>query len=288
MLPGCTASSCVKADTDTSCPTRFESIIFDLGGVLFTWTASTTTHVSPHTLQRILRSASWFEYEKGIISEQEAYDAAASEYNLRAEDVRRAFDEARASLQLNERLVAFIRELRARHSMRVFVMSNISVPDLEYLRGRWHPEDLALFDRVFASGAVHKRKPNLGFYRHVIDVSGLDPTRTIIIDDKIENVVSARSLGFKGIVYTSDEALTRQLRNCLEDPTVRAQRWMRENAKEMPTVSNTGMTVRENFIPMLILEATGDRSLVDFIEYDRYFNVFIGAHMFIHRAPSIS
>ena len=56
------------------------------------------------------------------------------------------------------------------------------------------------------------------------------------------------------------------LRNCMNDPIARAQGWLRDNAKEMLSVSDTGVVVRENFVPMLILEATGDRSLVDFVE----------------------
>ena len=134
--PGSPASSYVNLDVDEPCPIRYENIIFDLGDVLFTWSAVTNPPVPPKMLKRILRSVSWFEYEKGNVSEQEAYDAAAAEFDLRVEDVRRAFGEARASLRSNKRLVALIRELKAQRGVRVFAMSNISVPDLEYLRGR--------------------------------------------------------------------------------------------------------------------------------------------------------
>ena len=96
------------------------------------------------------------------------------------------------------------------------------------------------------------------------------------MDDRLENVVSARSLGVRGIVFDTNEEVERKLRNYLGDPVTRAQGWLRENAKNMLSVLNTGMTVRENFSQMLILEATGDRSLVDFVEYGRLFNFFIG------------
>lgn len=81
-----------------------------------------------------------------------------------------------------------------------------------------------MFDRVFASGEAHERKPNLGFYKHVLNESGVDSLRTVFVDDKLENVLSARSLACKGIVFDScsEETLPRQLRNYLGDAVTNA------------------------------------------------------------------
>ena len=62
---------------------RFSTVIFDLGDVLFTWSASTPqSPLPPKVTKGILRSAHWFEYEKGNLSEDQAYAAAAEEFIL--------------------------------------------------------------------------------------------------------------------------------------------------------------------------------------------------------------
>ena len=257
---------------------RCNTIIFDLGDVLFTWSAETRTSIPPKLLHKILRSASWFEYEKGNVSEDEAYANASSEFGVPKSEVAAAFQGARDSLKSNDTLVALIRELRERHpGLQVFAMSNISAPDWEVLRTKATPAEWSLFDRVFTSAGARERKPNLGFYRLVLEQTGVDPLRTVFVDDKPENVLSARSLGIKGVVFDSYENVARQLRNYVEDPVGRAQAWLKENAKKMLSVTDSGVTLHENFAPLLILEATGDRSLVEYVEHPRLFNFFQGS-----------
>jgi FMN phosphatase YigB (HAD superfamily) len=213
------------------------TLIFDLGDVLFTWSAETESAISSNTLRKILRSATWFEYEKGMFTECEAYSRVAEEFGVAYADVKRAFQGARASLAPNEGLVALIRDLKSQskdHELKIFGMSNISMPDWEVLQTKGRPEDWLLFERVFTSAEAMERKPNLGFYQHVIreitkysdaqpksEVKGhnlnwtFDPTSTIFVDDKLENVVSARSCGLRGLQFTSFEILAQSLRNAI-------------------------------------------------------------------------
>ncbi|KAH8119661.1 HAD-like protein [Phellopilus nigrolimitatus] len=265
-----------RFDFEEPCTGRCNAVIFDLGDVLFTWSARTKTSISPKLLKKILRSASWFEYEKGNVSEQEAYDTAGREFDIDPAEVGRAFQDARDSLQRNPALISLIRELKEQHGIRVFAMSNISAPDFEVLRGKAAPEEWDMFERVFTSAAAHERKPNLGFYKHVLEETGVDPLSTVFVDDKLENILPARSLGIKGIVFDSFDTVSRQLRNYCGDPIGRSQAWLKDNAKKMLSVTNTGVTVYENFAPLLICEATGDRSLVEYVEHPRLFNFFIG------------
>ncbi len=272
------------------------TLIFDLGDVLFTWSAETESAISSNTLRKILRSATWFEYEKGMYTESEAYSRVAAEFGVAYADVKRAFQGARASLAPNEELVAFIRELKSQskdHEVKIFGMSNISMPDWEVLQTKGRPEDWLLFERVFTSAEAMERKPNLGFYQRVIreitkysdaqpksEVKGhnlnwtFDTTSTIFVDDKLENVVSARSCGLRALQFTSFEILAQSLRNAILPPLTRAHNWLRANAKNMPSITNTGVVLHENFSQLLILEATGERDLVEFVEPARLFNFF--------------
>ncbi|KAG6845464.1 hypothetical protein H0H87_008824 [Tephrocybe sp. NHM501043] len=206
----------------------YTTAIFDLGDVLFTWSPSTPKSPLPaKALRNILRSSHWFEYEKGNIAEAEAYSRVAQEFQVDPAAVKNAFQAARDSLQSNSKMIEVIRELRG-SGISVYAMSNISAPDWEVLKTKMSPADWALFDRVFTSASARERKPNIGFFEYVVKQTGVDPSRIIFVDDKLENIVTARSFGMHGI----------------------------------------------NFAQLLILEATGDESLVDYVKHCGQFNFF--------------
>ncbi|THU99223.1 HAD-like protein [Dendrothele bispora CBS 962.96] len=257
--------------------TLIDTVIFDLGDVLFTWSDSTPqSPLPPKVVKGILRSSTWFEYEKGKFTEQEAYDQVATDFGVSASEVKGAFRAARESLQSDRKLLDFIRTLKE-SGMKIYGMSNISAPDWEFMQTRADLSDWALFDRVFASALAGERKPNLGFYNHVIKETGLDATKTAFVDDKIENVLTARSTGMQGIVFTNASDVIRQLRNLREDPIQRANQFLQDNKRKMLTVSSPdGVPVEENFSQLLILELTGDGTLVDYVKYEGRFNFFKG------------
>ncbi|KAJ7621208.1 HAD-like protein [Roridomyces roridus] len=251
-----------------------DNVIFDIGDVLFTWSAETKTSISGKTLHKILRSATWFEYEKGNIGEQEAYDSVAKEFGLESSEVAAAFQGARDSLAGDARMIAMLHELKEQPGIRLYAMSNISAPDWEVLRHKGRREDWDLFEHVFTSAAARERKPNLGYYRHVLAATGVDAERTAFVDDKLENVLSARSLGLKGVVFQKFEDVERALKIFFRDPIASGEQWLKANAKRMTSETNTGVVLEENFAQLLILEATGDTSLVDYIQYPRLTNFF--------------
>ncbi|KAF8522002.1 HAD-like protein, partial [Gautieria morchelliformis] len=192
---------------------RVTTVIFDLGDVLFMWSSfSPKSPLSPRTLKQILRSSTWFEYEKGNLTEKEAYSTVAREINISAGDVATAFKEARKSLRSDPTMLDLIRELKAA-GRTVFAMSNISAPDRDVLVTKADPSEWAPFDQVFISAKAHERKLNVGFYQHVLKATDVDPTRTVFVDDKLENVLTARSFGLHGIVFNDANKVARQLRN---------------------------------------------------------------------------
>ena len=238
---------------------KYTSIIFDLGDVLFNWSAETKTNISPKLMHRILNSPTWFDYERARISQEECYARVGAEFSQKPAEIALAFEQARDSLKANDEMIAIVRELKQQSDghLRVFAMSNISQPDFEVLRTK--KADWSIFDDVYTSAEAKERKPNLGFYKAVLSRAGVDPVRTIFVDDKQENVLSARSLGMHGILFDNVRNVIRTLRNILGDPVVRGQEYLHCHAKQFDSVTNTGMTLKENFAQLLILEATNDR-----------------------------
>lgn len=240
---------------------KYTTLIFDLGDVLFNWSSNTKTAISSKTLKKILTSPTWFEYECGRVSEEDCYERIGKEFSFKPSEVANAFAQARDSLQSNEELISVIRDLKAESNgtLRVFAMSNISLPDYEVLRTK--PADWSIFDQIFTSATAGERKPNLGFYRHVLDETDTNPCNAIFVDDKSENVLSARSVGLHGIVFDNARKVARALRNLVGDPVTRGQEFLNINAGQLKSLTDNHITLDENFAQVLILEATGDRYL---------------------------
>ncbi|KAJ7462352.1 Haloacid dehalogenase-like hydrolase-domain-containing protein [Mycena galericulata] len=256
----------------------FDTLIFDIGDVLFSWSSNTTTSISSRTLRQILTSPTWFDYERGKLAEDVCYARVGAEFSLPPEEIRQAFIQARESLQSNDELIALVRELKEQPggTLRVFAMSNISLPDYEVLRTK--KADWDIFDRIFTSGEAGERKPHLGFYKHVLHETEIDPRRAIFVDDKLENVLSARSLGLHGIVFPKGDSdkVKRALRNLIGDPVLRGREYLRRNARLLQSITDSGVVLQENFAQLLILELTGDKELIDIVEHPRAWNFFHG------------
>ena len=137
-----------------------------------------------------------------------------------------AFAQARDSVRSNDELISVIQELKVESNgtLQVYAMSNISIPDYEVLRVK--PADWSIFDQIFTSGVVGERKPNLGFFQHVLDSTHTVPESAIFVDDKLENVLSAQSLGLCGIVFYDTAQVAQTLRNLIGDPVKREQAFL--------------------------------------------------------------
>jgi FMN phosphatase YigB (HAD superfamily) len=236
----------------------FDTLIFDIGDVFFTWKPHSHSLIPPKTLKAVVTSPTWYEFERGKITQALAYEVASKENNIDANDLARSFDLARQTLRFDASLVAFVREMKTVHRLKVYAMSNMSLPDYEYLRV--HKKDFGwdIFDDIIISACIGIRKPDLGFYNSVIQCTGVDPARAIFIDDKLDNVLSARSVGMRGIVFQSTQQAMHCIRNAVCDPVARARAFLECNAGCMNSTTNTGVVIRDNFAQMLILEVTGD------------------------------
>lgn len=104
--------------------------------------------------------------------------------------------------------VEVVRDLHAAGT-RLLVLSNMP-PDV------WEPltamfDWFELFDGAVVSGEEKLVKPDPALYRVLIDRFGVEPQRTAFVDDRIENVETARALGFHGVLFTDADALRARL-----------------------------------------------------------------------------
>ena len=234
-------------------------LIFDLGDVLFTWSSETTTTVPAKLLRSILSSPTWLEYDCGLIDQATCYRRVAQLFSIPAVEVAEAFSQARDSLQPNDFMVSSIRQWKeaSQGALKVYAMSNISKEDFAFLSTKM--ADWSVFDRVFTSGHAGMRKPDLDFYIYVLEEAKVSAEEAVFIDDKMENVLAAESMGISSIVFEDSTSVIRTLGKVLDDPVVKGYQYLNNNARHFDSTTDSGVLVADNFAQLLILEAMQDR-----------------------------
>ncbi|TBU29645.1 HAD-like protein [Dichomitus squalens] len=254
-----------------------DTLIVEINDLLSPRYTKITTSIPPEMLSRILRSSTWFDYERGNLTEAECYSNLATAYALPESDIAAAVRSSLTLARVVPEAVRILRDIKATTGVRILSMSNFSAPDWNALSTQ---DDFAkllgLFDCSFTSAAAGDRKPNLGFYRHVLHSSGIDPQKTVFVDGRLEHVVAGKSFGMKGIVFTNPEELSRALRPLLRDTIADAERWLHRHPKQLWSVTDTGVIIEENFSQLLLLEITQDENLADIVRLPRLTNFFRG------------
>ena len=235
----------------------------------------------------MLRGAIWFEYEKGILSQAECYVLIALEFSLPLTDVTETFRAVGTSVQADISTIRILQNIKEHTGIRLIVMSNIPEPDWKAFE-HTEPEAYNLLDEVFTSAAAGERKPNLAFYHYVLHTANINPHRTLFIDDNVENVLSAKSLGMQGLLATTSSELASSLTTLLRNPVLDAKTWLQAHAKNMWSITDSGVIIKENFSQLLLMEVTGEPGLADVILPKRLSNFFRGKLYFLSRDRSVN
>lgn len=184
-----------------------KNIIFDIGDVLmrFTWNDYVTELFKGDTTrinavnEAINKTGLWIELDKNIMTEEEtisrmlAYDPASSA------DVKLALDNARLCFNRLDYSVPWVKELKVQ-GYNVYFLSNYSKFNIKAA-----PEVLDFIqymDGGVFSCDVQLIKPDPAIYQYLWNKYQLTPNECIFIDDRIENVEAAISLGMQAIHFT--------------------------------------------------------------------------------------
>lgn len=115
----------------------------------------------------------------------------------------------RAQSRSCPRMLAFVRELKARHRLKIVVVSN---EGRELNLYRIQAFRLAEFVDFFVSSCfTGLRKPDADIYRLALDLAQTQPAQVACIDDRALFVEVARGLGMRGIRHTGCAATRKAL-----------------------------------------------------------------------------
>jgi len=102
--------------------------------------------------------------------------------------------------------------LQVKNKYRTFLLSNINAIHYDYVHGylkrEYNIDDNShLFEKVYYSHLVGKRKPDAEIFEQVLQENHLDPAETLFIDDSPQHLETAKKLGLQTYLMTAPDTL---------------------------------------------------------------------------------
>ncbi|KAI0474200.1 HAD-like protein [Xylaria cf. heliscus] len=245
-----------------------KGLVFDLGGVLIDWERHSVTGLSSRQFSTIMNTTIWHSLDRGALGLKEACKKFGEMLGVDTAIVESSLERAELSVTVNSSLIQTIHDLRkSSPDLKFYVMSNISQEHFQVVGKLDLP--WPIFTLVFVSGIEGMRKPDLCFFQHVINQTGLRPDELLLIDDTVDNICAARSLGMRSLLV--DNKLAKSggvLRNMFQDPLSRAEGYMMVNAGKHHSVieSRGDLVLKDNFSQLIIWELIGNADVI-YLQY---------------------
>lgn len=182
-----------------------KNIIFDLGNVLISFKPSDyfDKHKYPEStkaviLSDIFGSKEWLKLDNGEITTAEAIDSIAGKSSLNKAEITHIFNLRTKLMFPLDSNVKLLPGLKKR-GFRLYYLSNFPQDIFDEVRSGYY--FFKYFDGGLISGDIKSSKPDTGIYKILLEKYSLNAGECLFIDDIELNVLTAESLGMKGI-YT--------------------------------------------------------------------------------------
>ena len=192
--------------------TKFNLVLFDLGGVLIDWHDSLFYHEVSKRLgipEDILAKECENEISKlhaGKIQELEFWNVVGQKINVKQliENDKSYFREIfQEKAKINQSLLSTVEKIRNKGT-QVGLLSNLENVTHSIL-SEW--QILDGFEYQFFSHKIGFAKPDRRIFEYVIKNVPLKKEQLFFIDDKLANIETARSVGIQGIQYFTTKKL---------------------------------------------------------------------------------
>ncbi len=194
----------------------YNSIIFDLGGVLIDWNPEylyrkifTDEAEMQHFLTEVCHGAWNKEQDRGRLFADAVQERAAEfpQYEMQIRSYHERWEE-----MLNgaiEENVQVLEDLRQQPDIRLYAITNWSAETFPIAQRQF--PFLDYFEDTVVSGELKLVKPDARIYQTLLDRQPIVPEQAVFIDDVLENVEGARALGIYGIHLTPETDLRKEL-----------------------------------------------------------------------------
>ncbi len=109
------------------------------------------------------------------------------------------------------KVLPLLQEIRTRRPLFAFTNTNATH---EHAWRRTYPE-LAVFEHIFVSSRIGRRKPDVHAYDYVTDRIGIAPEAVLFLDDNTDNVAGAQAAGLDARLVRSEQEVVAVLSEAL-------------------------------------------------------------------------
>ena len=192
------------------------NLVFDLGGVVVRWDPDAIVAgvfsdpaVRAKVKRGVFEDPDWLELDRGTLGREDAIARAAKRTGVAADEIMRLLHAVPSSLVLFPETVDLLYRLK-RKGHPLYCLSNMHFASIEYL------EQTHAFWDVFQGRVISCRlqlcKPEAGIYEHLLQTYGLEPGKTLFIDDVQKNLDAAAKLGIRTLRFENAAQCERELR----------------------------------------------------------------------------
>ena len=194
----------------------YNSIIFDLGGVLIDWNPEylyrkifTDEADMQHFLTEVCHGAWNKEQDRGRLFADAVRERAAEfpQYETQIRSYHERWEEMLGGAI--EENVQVLDDLWQKPDIHLYAITNWSAETFPTAK-RLYPF-LRYFEDTVVSGELKLVKPDAKIYQTLLDRHPIIPERAVFIDDVLENVEGARALGIYGIHLKPETDLRTEL-----------------------------------------------------------------------------
>jgi 2-haloacid dehalogenase len=197
---------------------KFETVIFDLGGVLIDWNPDYVyrTIFNDETKMRDfyneICTSVWNEEQdagRGLI---EATEELVAKFPHEETNIRAYYNRWEEMLKGEiEGTVKVLEKIKQSGKVKLYALTNWSAETFPVAIKRF--EFLQWFDGRLVSGEEKMRKPFLEIYELLLNKFNINPATAVYIDDNERNLKPTRELGIYSILFKSPAQLEEELRS---------------------------------------------------------------------------
>ncbi len=183
---------------------KVDAVVFDIGNVLIRFAPDDflerlfpgDEEKQQHMLKVVYQGPQWKLLDRGTLTYEEAARQLAAQYGGAYEEYMQAFEgwiELKTPLEEGWRAAQRCK----RAGKHIYLLSNYPRKAYERLREKF-ADLFEIFEKDVVSCYLHQMKPEKEIYQTLMDTCGVDPERTVFIDDTLCNVEGAMKMGIHG------------------------------------------------------------------------------------------
>jgi 2-haloacid dehalogenase len=195
---------------------NFDTIIFDLGGVLIDWNPRYVYRKIFKTEQEVewflenVTTPEWNENQDAGYPLHKATEELVAKHPEWEPEITAYYGRWLEMLgDAIHETSDILYQLKRTGKYKLYALTNWSAETFPHALQRF--EFFKLFDGIVVSGQEKMKKPSAEFYNVLLQRYHLDPAKTIFIDDSLRNVQGAEVVGITGIHFHNASQLKEEL-----------------------------------------------------------------------------